>query len=614
MVAPKGYKKTEIGIIPEDWAVALWGDVLNGFQSGATPYRAIKHYYDGTVKWVSSGELNYNFITDTLEHISEDAVKSTNLTIHDINTFLMAITGLEAEGTRGRCAILGCKATTNQSCLAITETKEIITKYLFYFYLMHGDELAFKYCQGTKQQSYTAKLVKLLPIYYPPVEEQKRIAEALTDTDELICNLEQLIAKKKDIKQGALQELLTGKKRLKGFDEDWKRYKISEMGNFYSGLTGKTKNDFGSGNANYISFLNVLSNIIIDTTMLEKVNVKENESQNNIAYGDLFFNTSSETPEEVGMCAVILSDEPNTYLNSFCFGFRLSNNKHNPLFLAHFFNETPGRTIMRLLAQGSTRYNLSKSNFSELIVELPTKEEQTAIATILSDMDAEISELEKKLAKYTDIKQGMMQELLTGRIRLPETDSAQEVMPKAKPKNANKHFEEVVVLSAMVALFSEKYPIGSFRRQKFAYLLHRHTKQKADGFAKKAAGPYNSNIRYKDEKIAIEKGYVVDTGNRKFTKGEKSEEAMDYFIKWYGEDAITWINQFKYRKSDDLELLTTVAEAVRELIDSDKEPTLLEVKKIIAGNSEWKPKLEKAFFNDNAIQSAIRESIKLFHQ
>ena len=96
----------------------------------------------------------------------------------------------------------------------------------------------------------------------------------------------------------------------------------------------------------------------------------------------------------------------------------MKNNEHNPIFLSYYLNSSIGRKIMSTLAQGATRYNLSKNNFAETIIELPKKEEQTAIASILSDMDDEISALEQKLAKCQKLKQGMMQQLLTGKIRL----------------------------------------------------------------------------------------------------------------------------------------------------------------------------------------------------
>ena len=197
------------------WVPGKWKEVLDCFSSGATPYRGNPAFYKGKIKWVSSGELNYNRIVDTLEHISPEAKEKANLTIHPAGTFLMAITGLEAAGTRGSCAILGAPATTNQSCMAIYGTDKMSTEYLFHYYVQHGDELAFQYCQGTKQQSYTAAIVKELPIYYPEdVTEQNAIASVLSSMDDEIRALEQKLAKYRQVKQGMMQQLLTGKIRL----------------------------------------------------------------------------------------------------------------------------------------------------------------------------------------------------------------------------------------------------------------------------------------------------------------------------------------------------------------------------------------------------------------
>ena len=229
-------KKTDLGLFPIDWSVSDWSSVLDGFTSGATPSRAIKDYFKGNIRWITSGELNYNIIIDTIEHISKDAVKRTNLTVHPPGTFLMAITGLEAEGTRGSCGIIGKESTTNQSCLAIYGTSRLMIPYLFYFYVKYGDWLAKHYCQGTKQQSYTASLVKRLPIIYPPsIEEQRCITEVLSDVDNLISSLQKLVQKKKAIKQGAMQELLTGKKRLPGFSGEWEKNTLKQICEFING-------------------------------------------------------------------------------------------------------------------------------------------------------------------------------------------------------------------------------------------------------------------------------------------------------------------------------------------------------------------------------------------
>src|SRR5665811_125228 len=129
--------------------------------------------------------------------------------------------------------------------------------------------------------------------------------------------------------------------------------------------------------------------------------------------------TSSETPEEVGMCSVLMDDIENLYLNSFCFGYRLFDNAQTDgLFISYLINSSSGRKLLASLAQGATRYNLSKSNFNKVEVVIPQYKEQKAIALILSDMDYEIENLETKLQKTQNLKKGMMQELLTGKTRL----------------------------------------------------------------------------------------------------------------------------------------------------------------------------------------------------
>ena len=124
------------------------------------------------------------------------------------------------------------------------------------------------------------------------------------------------------------------------------------------------------------------------------------------------------------MAAMTQMDRDNLYLNSFCFGFRVHDSReHLPLFLAYYFRGSPGRNIMHVLAQGATRYNMSKRQFMALELSLPPPDEQEAIAAVLSDMDAEIAGLEARRNKTRDLKQAMMQELLTGRTRLVQPDA-----------------------------------------------------------------------------------------------------------------------------------------------------------------------------------------------
>ncbi|WP_375185902.1 restriction endonuclease subunit S [Pseudoalteromonas sp.] len=211
----KDTKPSELGEIPEDWDVLLMDEVTDSLSSGATPFRGNPSFFKGNNRWITSGELKYGVINDTIEKVSDEAIKKANLKVHPSGTFLMAITGLEAAGTRGSCGIVGAPATTNQSCMAIYPNKKLKSNYLFHWYVYNGEELALKYCQGTKQLSYTAGLLKTIPVLVPrDTSEQTAIATILSDMDNEIQTLDQRLAKTRQIKQGMMQELLTGRTRL----------------------------------------------------------------------------------------------------------------------------------------------------------------------------------------------------------------------------------------------------------------------------------------------------------------------------------------------------------------------------------------------------------------
>ncbi len=328
----------------------------------------------------------------------------------------MAITGLEAEGTRGRCAILGDVSTTNQSCLALNGTDRLCVDFLFVFYKMWGDYLAFKYCQGSKQQSYTAQIARSLPIYFPPsIEEQQKIAEALRDIDLLIEGLKQKIAKKRAIKEGAMQQLLTGKKRLAGFSEPWVERRLGEVGAFISGSgfpilfqgnkTGELPfykvSDF-SNNGNTF-YLNNANNYISHSTA--KV-----LSCNIIPAKSIIF-------AKIG--AAIFLERKRIAMTDCCIDNNMMaliiNNGLNVNYINYVLQTIQFGDLVEVTALpslGSKQLKRIKLFYPQCIIE------QQAIAQILTDIDNEIAELEQKQKKYTTLKQGAMQKLLTGQIRL----------------------------------------------------------------------------------------------------------------------------------------------------------------------------------------------------
>lgn len=199
------------------------------------------------------------------------------------------------------------------------------------------------------------------------------------------------------------------------------RFRLRDIGATYGGLTGKTKTDFGEGVATFIPFLEVINNPRLSGNALERVKVSTGERQNRVMRGDLIFNGSSETPEEVALSAVVDFDtQKTTYLNSFCFGFRLHPGVSvDPHYLSYFFRSGVGRKLVGSLAQGATRYNIAKTKFLDLELPVPDIGQQRAIADALKNVDDLIAMVERLIAKKQAIKTGMMQQLLTGKTRLP---------------------------------------------------------------------------------------------------------------------------------------------------------------------------------------------------
>ena len=169
----------------------------------------------------------------------------------------------------------------------------------------------------------------------------------------------------------------------------WEQRKLGEVGKTFTGLSGKTKEDFGHGEAKFITYVNVFSNPLATLEGVDKVEIDEKQSQVN--YGDVLFTTSSEIPEEVGMSSVWLWDEENVYLNSFCFGYRPQKGVFNPYYLAFMLRSFGIRKEFMLLAQGISRYNISKNKVMEMSVPLPTLAEQTAIGNFFQTLDRSIA-------------------------------------------------------------------------------------------------------------------------------------------------------------------------------------------------------------------------------
>lgn len=208
------FKDSLLGRIPENWDCLQLGEIYSELRTGSTPSRTRPDYFTGDILWVTSGELKYEVVFDSREKITADAVKNTNLKIYPAGTFAIAIIGLEAESTRGSCAILGKDATINQSCVAFPENQRIHTWFLYQYYRNYGKHVVYSYARGTKQQNLNTEIIKSIPIKMPKKTEQIKIAEVLNAADSIIKIYQNEKAKLQRINNGLIDDLLSGKVRV----------------------------------------------------------------------------------------------------------------------------------------------------------------------------------------------------------------------------------------------------------------------------------------------------------------------------------------------------------------------------------------------------------------
>jgi type I restriction enzyme S subunit len=431
---PAGYKQTEVGLIPDDWHIYSLHELAN-FGGGTTPPRAQyeKYYQCGVHPWVKTLDLNNSVISITDECVTDIALQETSLKLHDIGSVLVAMYG--GFNQIGRTGLLNANAAINQALVAIIPKKGALDSE----YLLHNLNFNVDYWKGIasssrKDPNITSNDVKEFKLPVPTVEEQKAIATAVSDSDALIVSLEQLIAKKQAIKTATMQQLLTGRTRLPPFskrsDGTPKGYKQSELGqipeDWETSLLGGVADKIMVGIASAATHAYCKSGI----PMLRNQNIKPNRLDSNDL---LFINKEYEVAFKnkrlkagdlltartgyPGTTCIIPDDFENA--QSFTTLITRPTNKVNSKFLSIFMNSEIGVDFFDKNQIGGGQKNINASTLRTFIVAAPKLEEQTAIATIISDMDMEIVALEEKLAKTRDLKQGMMQQLLTGRIRLP---------------------------------------------------------------------------------------------------------------------------------------------------------------------------------------------------
>ncbi len=418
---PKGYKQTEVGFIPEDWEVKKLGQIAN-IIGGGTPKTVVAKYWNGKINWFTPTEVGkQKYLVASKRKITLEGLQNSSAQILPVGTIL-----LTSRAGIGDLGILTKAAATNQGFQSLTAFDDYDNEYVYYLLSILKPKLLSRASGSTFLEISPGKVKEISTGLPSTLTEQKSIATALSDVDALIASLEQTLTKKKAIKQGAMQQLLTpphkGGKRLPGFSEDWKEKNIEELSKTFTKQTG-------------FDYTNHIKPTLIKNKQRDHLPFIQNKDFE----GHLVnFDTDYYIPQDVAVRF------PMILLNEKCLMISISgsigkvgvfNNKqmafiggavsvgkfYNPLYLdwvMNYLQSEAGQNMMLKDVKAGSHQNLILDDIRKMVIPMPSLKEQFAVNQILSDMDAEITQLETKKVKYQAIKQGMMQELLTGKTRL----------------------------------------------------------------------------------------------------------------------------------------------------------------------------------------------------
>ena len=440
---PDGYQLTEVGVIPDDWKCINFGELGDVVRGGSPRPAGDPKYFNGKyIPWLTVASLtniksSEQVVTSTKTMLTQ--LGSLQSRILESGTLIISNSG----ATLGVAKILGLKCCANDGVAALINKKKGDTSFLVHYLNTQTKRLHDEVATGNGQPNLNTDLIKSIPIPFPSEEEQTAIANALSDVNALLGELDKLISKKQAIKTATIQQLLTGKTRLPAFV----KYENGESSNHIEennlpnqvgsapdgwglvtlGQDATLKARIGWQALTTKEYLEFGPRLLVTGTDFNAGLVDWNsccyvsewrykqDSNIQLREGDVLV-TKDGTIGKVGYVSKLPLEAT---LNSGVFVIRPKNKKFVPKFLFYVLNSSIFTDFIRAITAGSTITHLYQRDFVNFGFYAPAEEEQTAIATILSDMDEEIQALKQRLSKTRQIKQGMMQELLTGRTRLP---------------------------------------------------------------------------------------------------------------------------------------------------------------------------------------------------
>ena len=380
------------------------GKLTNKVGSGVTPKGGESVYTTEGHPFVRSQNVgNGQMFLDEIAYIDDATHSKQSATEIQNGDVLLNITGASI----GRCCVAAnfvVGGNVNQHVCIVRPTQDILPYYLCCLLLSDkGQKQIDSFQAGGNRQGLNFEQIKSFKFSIPKLPEQMKVSELLALVDERITTQIRIIDKLQSLMKG-LNDYLQDSVPLSY------SLSFSDIGEDYSGLSGKTAEDFGSGKP-YITYVSIYANNFVDDDCSGKVSVERGEKQNVVQKGDMLFTLSSETPEEVCYGAVYSGNSTETYLNSFCFGVRNREEKVFSPYMAYYFNSSRFRREVYPLAQGSTRFNLQKSDFLQKQFSYPSIEDQHRIFEILNAYDNKIRVENQILAHYQLQKEFLLRNL-----------------------------------------------------------------------------------------------------------------------------------------------------------------------------------------------------------
>ena len=414
MVKP-GYKQTEIGVLPEDWMIGYLSD-FGKVQSGGTPSTTIADYWGGSIAWCTPSDITstpIKYINSTQRTITDEGLKNSAAIVMPAGSILLC-----TRATIGELKINSIPMATNQGFKNITIDGRGNAEF-FYYLLQTKKNSMLELAIGSTFLEISKTALCKIPLQIPIRDEQNRIADALSDIDNLVVVLEKQITKKKAIKQGAMQELLTGNRRLPGFSGEWRYFNLMKNSKVKAriGWQGLKKSEYlDSGYALLVTGTDFDDGRVLwDGCHYVTRSRYEQDRNIQLQNNDILITKDGS----LGKAALVQGLTKPATLNSGIFVIRPLQDAYDPVFVYQILSSFVFKNFLDRLSAGSTIIHLYQKDVGKFEFLLPpTIAEQKAIAEALSEMDSDIAALENKLAKYRQIKQGMMQQLLTGKIRL----------------------------------------------------------------------------------------------------------------------------------------------------------------------------------------------------